>query len=356
MKHGCIMKSKHSLGGFSWPSISRLQDGRLAVVASGFRLAHVCPFGKVVISYSSDEGSTWSVPGEVLNTPLDDRDAGICVSGKLVVVTSFNNSLKFQRRLSLRDRTPKEQKLIEAYLDFVSEEEEKRYLGSTVCLSEDNGVTFQYQGHIPITSPHGPCVLSDGSFYYLGKEFCEMDEQDRFPINRLKWAKSKDGKIWEVGNEILMPDTNGGEILFCEPYAIQLPDNSILAALRAQDPNGLFTIYTAKSFDGGKTFGAWKNVGFHGSPPHFCLHSSGALILTYGYRIFPFGQRARISYNYGESWGEEIVLRDDGLNWDLGYPATCELKDGSLITVYYQREKEDLHTGIYYTIWKLPKK
>lgn len=35
-----IMSNPHSPHGyFAWPSIDRLQDGRLAVVASGFRLA-----------------------------------------------------------------------------------------------------------------------------------------------------------------------------------------------------------------------------------------------------------------------------------------------------------------------------
>ena len=35
---------------YAWPSVARLHDGRLAMVASGFRMKHVCPFGKVVIS------------------------------------------------------------------------------------------------------------------------------------------------------------------------------------------------------------------------------------------------------------------------------------------------------------------
>lgn len=34
---------------FAWPTIAKLQNGKIAVVASGFRLKHVCPFGKAVI-------------------------------------------------------------------------------------------------------------------------------------------------------------------------------------------------------------------------------------------------------------------------------------------------------------------
>ena len=47
---------------FAWPTVSLLQNGVIAVGASGFRLEHVCPFGKAVISYSYDNGKTWSNP------------------------------------------------------------------------------------------------------------------------------------------------------------------------------------------------------------------------------------------------------------------------------------------------------
>ena len=32
-----------------------------------------------------------------------------------------------------------------------------------------------------------------------------------------------------------------------------------------------------------------------------------------------------------------LVLRDDGFDPDLGYPASVELPDRSILTVYYQR-------------------
>ena len=43
---------------FAWPSIARLQNGRIAVVSSGFRREHLCPFGKAVISCSDDGGKS----------------------------------------------------------------------------------------------------------------------------------------------------------------------------------------------------------------------------------------------------------------------------------------------------------
>ena len=101
---------------FAWPSVTRLQNGKIAAVASGYRLQHICPFGKAVISYSEDEGETFTRPAPVIDTPLDDRDAGILPFGeKNVVMTSFNNTRRFQRAEWWG--VPQEYK--NAYLDLV---------------------------------------------------------------------------------------------------------------------------------------------------------------------------------------------------------------------------------------------
>ena len=348
--HGTVAESERTFGGFNWPSIARLSDGRLAVVSSGFRLAHVCPFGKITIQYSSDEGNSWTPPAVLLDSPLDDRDAGITVCGNDVIVTSFNNSRAFQSRLAKRDRTAGERTLIEAYLATVSDKEEEEYLGSTFVVSRDGGVSFGKIGHVSVSSPHGPAVLPDGSLFYLGKAFCMEDENGKFPIDKLQYVTSRDWEHWTEPKELALPNAEG--YFFCEAHAVVLKSGRILAGLRGQGKSD-FSVWIAYSDDGGKSFSKWKNLGFHGSPPHFMQHSSGAVILSYGYRKNPFGQRARISMDDGETWSEEIVLRSDGLDWDLGYPATAECSDGSLITVYYQKRPNARHTGIYYTKWSL---
>ena len=67
---------------FAWPSAKRLQDGRIAVGASGFRLRHICPFGKAVMMTSEDDGETYSLPSPVIDTCLDDRDCGNATFGE----------------------------------------------------------------------------------------------------------------------------------------------------------------------------------------------------------------------------------------------------------------------------------
>ena len=50
-------------------------------------------------------------------------------------------------------------------------------LGSTCKISEDGGYTF---GALfsPVTAPHGPCVLQDGSLLYIGRRFSQDDSFD----------------------------------------------------------------------------------------------------------------------------------------------------------------------------------
>jgi hypothetical protein len=61
------------------------------------------------------------------------------------------------------------------------------------------------------------------------------------------------------------------------------------------------------------------------------------LLMTYGHRRKPFGNQARVSDDYGQTWSEPVIISGDGSGGDLGYPATVQLGDGSLLTVWYER-------------------
>ena len=69
--------------------------------------------------------------------------------------------------------------------------------------------------------------------------------------------------------------------------------------------------------------------------------ADGRVVCVYGYRVGPSGIRARVSEDCGESWGGEIVLRDDGGSWDLGYPRVIEHEPGRLLAIYYMNRADD---------------
>ena len=72
--------------------------------------------------------------------------------------------------------------------------------------------------------------------------------------------------------------------------------------------------------------------------------------------ICPFGEvKAARSTDGGYTWGEEIIISEssDPSDFDLGYPSTARLEDGTLITTYYQAYGEDKTPSVLYTRWRL---
>lgn len=349
-------------GYFGWPSVARLQNGRIAVVASGYRYAHICPFGKGVISYSEDGGETYTVPAPVIDTPLDDRDAGILAFGKdSVIITSFNNSVKFQEECSghyLPGESDRESSLafFKSYLKLVSPEEEKKYLGSEFRISRDCGVSFGKIHKSPVTSPHGPCALNDGTVLWVGRTFSANDsfnEEDDIKAYKIEF----DGTCEYVGTVPRVTE-DGERVMTCEPYALQLPSGKIICHLRAQKWNDsgcvYFTLYQSESLDCGKSWSVPRRIlePLGGAPSHLMLHSSGTLIATYGYREKPYGIKAMFSDDEGESWDTGYVIYDDEVSDDIGYPCSIELDGGDILTVFYAHEREDGPAVIMQQRWR----
>jgi hypothetical protein len=152
---------------------------------------------------------------------------------------------------------------------------------------------------------------------------------------------------------------------FHEPHVVELPNGQLLGLIRMQnhgdaprlEERGLvhFSLVQTVSTDDGWTWSPAQPLGFHGSPPHLMRHSSGALVCVYGYRLPPYGQRAMVSHDGGQSWRVDYVLRDDGPDSDLGYPSSVELEDGSILTVYYQKAGlAEEKCSLLWTRWELP--
>ncbi len=333
-------------GYFAWPSVARLQDGRLMMAASGFRMKHICPFGKVVACYSDDEGRTWTKPSIIIDTPLDDRDAGVVPFGEQsVLVTSFNNTVWAQRNWNAANQNP----YINAYLDSIDEKAaEEKYLGSTFVISHDGGRTFGEVMRIPVTCPHGPVPMKDGSLLYIGRTFSASNkimEDDHVAAYRL----NADGTYEKLGDI----ENVAEDLLSCEPHTIILPDGKIIVHIRVQK-RGYFTTYQSESSDGGMTFTKPRQLlgDQGGAPAHLLRLDDGTLISVYGYREEPYGIRMMYSKDDGETWSTDHVLWDEGPGNDLGYPASVQLNSGEILTVFYASEVQGGPTVIHQIRWR----
>jgi len=58
----------------------------------------------------------------------------------------------------------------------------------------------------------------------------------------------------------------------------------------------------------------------------------------------------------GKTWDiEHEITLSPAMNDDLGYPASVQLDDGSILTVYYQIDKPGEKTCLMGTHWRLDK-
>ena len=77
-------------------------------------------------------------------------------------------------------------------------------------------------------------------------------------------------------------------------------------------------------------------------------------VTVYGHRRDPFGIRACLSSDQGETWDieNEIILRDDLESSNLGYPTSIVQEDGGLFTVYWGEDSNGV-TTLQGTYWRV---
>ena len=49
--------------------------------------------------------------------------------------------------------------------------------------------------------------------------------------------------------------------------------------------------------------------------------------------------RVKFSDDEGQTWGPDVVLRDDGTDRDIGYPRMVQRPDGKVVVLYYINER-----------------
>ncbi len=341
-----------------WPTVCVRKNGELLAVFSGDRDEHVCPWGKVQMIKSTDQGATWSPPVNIGNTPLDDRDGGIIELSNGDLVVSWFTSLAYQG--SIRNRT----KLTPGSSRFywwlhdekLTSAEKKDGLGYFTIRSSDGGKTWEPLVRSPGTAPHGPIVLKDGRLLYVGITYSGSGSIYSGDREEISVAESRDqGRSWQRVSEIKLPE--GEKVAnFHEPHAVETADGRVIAQIRYHGKGqGKDTrLWQSESKDGGKTWTVAESTAVAGFPPHLICLRNGKLLTVYGRRFYDLGEYACISDDNGRTWdvANEIKLAGH-FDGDLGYPSSVELSDGRLLTIYYQAEEKGEKTCLMGTMWRL---
>ena len=332
-----------------WPTVARRANGELWVTWSGGRDSHICPMGQVRAMTSKDDGATWTFPRVLFDGPIDDRDGGVMETAKGTLLVTTFTSLAYEERGLLAKQTPERQVRWKAAQDRLTAEERKAQLGEWVLRSTDGGKIWSTPIATIVNSPHGPTQLKDGRLLYVGKKLWKDD-------GRIGVAESKDdGLTWAWLSDI---PTRPGDIVkngYHELFALETDDGRIVTQIRNHNKPDAGSILQCESTDGGKTWTVPKSIDVWGQPSQLLKLKDGRLVMTYGYRRKPFGNQARISADQGRTWSEPLTISADGEGYDLGYPSTVELADGTLLTVWYEFQKAAGKAVLRQAKWKVSK-
>ena len=365
-------KGGQEYGYFAWPTVTKLEGKRLMAVSSGFRKAHIDNESKVAVWYSEDEGKTWSEPQILVDTVLDDRDAGVVYWNGKIIVSWFCASKEYYIKHNASKYSE--------WAAGIDDDLDTKLMGGNYIISEDGGKTWSDIYGMPegMFTPHGLIINPDGGLTSVG--YLKYDKANKrwgtgIAVRTTTGEMNENGFVWSDPIVIADSDTQYSWD-FQEPYGIYNDDGVLIVVMRAD--KGL---YQCELQPGATKFSDWRKIAnVQESPAHMFQHSSGVMVMTYGYRglyidpatgasisykdrnkdTITYGIRARLSYDGGLTWTREVVLtsglqattNDNTSDW--GYTSSVELSNGKILTLYYQRTGSETMASIHQVVWELP--
>jgi len=350
-----------------WPTLIRISDGRLVTVFSGDREGHVCPFGKTFLTDSRDDGESWSEPQLVNNTPLDDRDTGLCECPDGTLVLTWFASWNSNYMNIFRDNVYAIKSLYalgreewQAKVDSVSFENIRAWaphlhmldgsatkdVGYWCRRSRDGGKTWDTPSRAPVKAPHGALAMPSGDLLYVGNYYIDADP-DKYsvgiflsPDQGLNWKWLADVSAFPEGEY----EGEKRKAFLCEPHVVRAPSGKLIAMARdGQKKYEDRFLWQFESIDGGISWSEPVQTKILGFPPYLQTLEDGRLMLSYSARHQPPGHRVAISDDEGQIWVECLCEHapTDIHPDDIGYPSTARCSDGTFVSVYYQPERAD---------------
>ena len=298
----------------AWPNLTKAPDG--AVIATIFNQpCHGLWEGNVECWAGEDGGRTWHLRGTPApHEPGTNRmnvAAGLAANGDLIVIASG---------WTHRPRRG------EGTADHGGD---ARPLLPWVCRSTDGGRTWVRTETLAPPAdrsariiPFGDVVrLQDGT---LG--VCIYSWQPPDENNCYFYSSADDGRTWSMRGVIQESNIN-------ETAPLVLANGDLLACSRTLDDQHLELF---RSTDHGRTWRREQAVSqAMQHPAHLLNLADGRILLTYGDRRDGHqGIEVRISDDAGHTWDapQRLVELEPA---DLGYPATVQSDDGTLVTAWY---------------------
>ena len=349
---------------FAWPTVTYIDNGRLLAVCSGYRSAHVSPDGRLVGFISNDDGKTWSDPFVIVDSPLDDRDAGVIYWKNKIIVTWFTHGKDYNSTYR-------------AHWDSLGLDDsvEDEWVGGNSIegsIGANGEITWSNHQRIRMFSPHG--IITDGEdLYYVG--YIDYDKVNCGFNNGIGVSKSTDGRTWSEP-KVILTNSEVKAKSFNEPNGVFNSNGDLIVMIRSEFAgNAGKGMYQCVSTDKGQTFSDLVyTVDSPCTPPHLFRANDGTIVLTYGTRgtvatynknnANGYGLIAQLSYDNGKTWSQKYMLSTGSAltsgtyaSGDIGYSSTTQKSDGTLITVYYSKDcSNDSFTCLFSVTWTMPEK
>jgi hypothetical protein len=223
---------------------------------------------------------------------------------------------------------------------------------SRFAFSYDRGKTWRGPFRLPGFGQKG--VMARTDYIVNGRDDCLLfltASKSNGREGRPFAARTTDGGVSWSFLSFIGPEPSGFSIM---PATVRVGTTDLVTTVRRQDlPRSWIDAFS--SHDDGRS---WSYLSTpepdagEGNPPSLLRLADGRLCLIYGYRAEPFGLRARLSGDRGKTWGEAIVLRDDGGSRDLGYVRSVVRLDGKIVAVYYYNDRKSPARYLAATIWE----
>lgn len=349
-----------------WPTVGQLEGGRLMLVYSGNREAHVDPYGRVEMMHSDDDGETWSQPVVLWDFPdVDDRDAGIIqLQNGDILVNWFTNQAwpfhfdrereqidaaigagtAFESRATGKWDDPRRVEEWEAAMERLPEGfDEPLGIRCWMVRSTDGGETWSEAWEVPIDSPHGPFQTGEDRLLFPGKT-----RPEGMPA---VFESFDNGGTWELLAEI--PAAEGDDpTAYHELHGIEAADGTLIVQIRDHNTRPRETLQTM-SHDGGRTWSDPESIGVLGFPSHLLRLHDDTLLMTYADRTPPRAVYARLSHDNGATWSGHFPVEDTVATWDFGYPSTVQLEEDKFLTVWYETLDDYTPSVLRQATWRL---
>lgn len=318
--------------------VRKLTDSDLVVVFRealwrGFR-THGDPTTRTSMVRSNDCGKTWTTQV----TPHTFAGNGCVVNqvsdGSLILSNFRWVFVPLSRKEELKN--------LDGYKELETLGLASANEGVYLAISRDDGYTWgpaqklETPGYKNVTTAGRIVEMADHSL------LIPLNGTKTNVSTKVTWVmRSADGgKTWKDWGTVAR---NKNEPSFGEMRILALPNDRLLAGMRTATTN----YQVSHSEDGGRTWSPPEATPIYcsgSSPFDLLLLGDGRILATYGHRKPPFGVRACLSKDEGKTWDivNEKIIRDDGLDRDMGYPSSEELDDGSIITVYYWHEEDQI--------------